>query len=163
MQDSAIAPVPASFRVRLAAMVYESLLVLAVLFIASLPFLYVVGDARSGWLHLVFQLYLACVLFAYFAAFWRRSGQTLAMKTWRIRLVGPDGGRVTLKLALQRFLLMGLMPAAGLAGYWWTPAGTWPWIVVGSAGLLWALADRDRQFLHDRLLGTRLVRVPRAP
>lgn len=143
MQDSAIAPVPASFGVRLAAMVYESLLVLAVLFIASLPFLYVVGDAQSGWRHAAFQLYLVGVLFAYFAAFWRRSGQTLAMKTWRIRLVGPDGGRISLKQALQRYLLawVSLLPAG--AGFWW------------------ALFDRDRQFLHDRLLGTRLVRVPR--
>ena len=145
MQDSAIAPIPASFRVRIAAMIYESLLVLAVLLIASLPFLYVVGDAQSGWRHFAFQVYLLGLLFAYFAAFWCRSGQTLAMKTWRVRLNGPDGGRVTLKLAAQRYLLawIGLLPAG--AGFWW------------------ALVDRDRQFLHDRLLGTRLVRVPRAP
>ena len=143
MQDSAIAPVSASFGARLAAMVYESLLVLAVLFIASLPFLYLVGDAQSGWRHFAFQAYLLGLLFAYFGTFWRRSGQTLAMKTWRIRLIGPDGGRVTLKLALQRYLLawVSLLPAG--AGFWW------------------ALFDRDRQFLHDRLLGTRLVRVPR--
>ncbi len=160
MPDKAIAP-HAPLQVRLAAMLYESLLVLAVLFVASLPFLYLVGNARSGWPHFVFQFYLAGVLFAYFAAFWGRSGQTLAMKTWRIRLISPNGGRVTPKLALQRFLLTGLMPALGLAGYGWTPAGTWPWIAVGSAGLLWGLVDRDQQFLHDRLLGTRLVRVPR--
>lgn len=145
MQDSATLLQPASFRVRIAAMVYESLLVLAVLFIASLPFLYLVGDAQGGWRHLAFQIYLVALLFAYFGIFWLRSGQTLAMKTWRIRLVGPDGGRVTLKLAAQRYLLawVSLLPAG--AGFWW------------------ALADRDRQFLHDRLLGTRLVRVPRKP
>lgn len=160
MQDSAIVPVPASIRVRLAAMVYESLLVLAVLFIASLPFLYVFGDAQRGWRHLAFQLYLAAILFAYFATFWRRSGQTLAMKTWRIRLVGPEGGRITLRLALLRFMLMMVMPALALAGYWWLHANVWPWLVLGSSGVLWALVDRDRQFLHDRLLGTRLVRVP---
>lgn len=161
MQNNAIAPSLASLRVRLAAMVYESLLVLAVLFIASLPFLYAAGDARSGGRHIAYQFYLAGVLFAYFAAFWRRSGQTLAMKTWRIRLVGPDGGRITLKLTFLRFCLMGLMPALGLAGYWGMHVGISPWIALGSAGLLWALVDRDRQFLHDRLLGTRLVRVPR--
>ncbi|MEW6415240.1 MAG: RDD family protein [Pseudomonadota bacterium] len=143
MQDSAIAPQPASFRARIAAMVYESLLVLAVLFIASLPFLYVVGDARTGGRHLAFQIYLAAVLFAYFATFWRRSGQTLAMKTWRIRLDGPGGGRITLKLALLRYLF------------------AWAGLLLGGAGFWWALVDRDRQFLHDRLVGTRLVRVPR--
>jgi uncharacterized RDD family membrane protein YckC len=143
MQDNAIALAPASFLVRIAAMVYELLLVTAVLFVASLPFLYLFGNAQSGWRHLVFQLYLTGVLFAYFSAFWLRSGQTLAMKTWRIRLVSLDGGTPTLKQAALRFIiaLFGLLLAG--AGFWW------------------ALFDRDGQFLHDRIAGTRLVRVPR--
>ncbi|MFP5410584.1 MAG: RDD family protein [Gammaproteobacteria bacterium] len=143
MQDSAIAPVSASFRARLAAMVYESLLVTAVVFVASFVVIPLVGELRMPWQRHLFQAYLLGVLFAYFSAFWLRSGQTLAMKTWRIRLVGPDGGRISLKQALQRYLLawVSLLPAG--AGFWW------------------ALFDRDRQFLHDRLLGTRLVRVPR--
>jgi uncharacterized RDD family membrane protein YckC len=125
----------------MAAMIYESLLVTAVIFIAALPFLYVVGNAETGWRHLAFQLYLLGVLFAYFSAFWLRSGQTLAMKTWRIRLVDRAGGTISLKQAALRFALalVGLMLAG--AGFWW------------------ALFDRDRQFLHDRLAGTRLVRV----
>ncbi len=124
-------------------MVYELLLVTAVLFIASLPFLYLVGDAETGWRHYAFQLYLVGVLFAYFSAFWRRSGQTLAMKTWRIRLVDLNGGRVSLKQSALRFVLALLGLALAGVGFWW------------------ALFDRDRQFLHDRLAGTRLVRVPR--
>lgn len=128
---------------RIAVMVYESLLVTAVIFIAALPFLYLVGNAETGWRHLVFQLYLLGVLFAYFSAFWLRSGQTLAMKTWRIRLVDLNGGTISLKQAALRFVLalIGLMLAG--AGFWW------------------ALFDRDHQFLHDRLARTRLVRVPR--
>ena len=124
-------------------MVYESLLVTAVLFVASLPFLYLVGSAQTGWPRHVFQLYLVGVLFAYFSAFWMRSGQTLAMKTWRIRLVTADGSRLTLKRAALRFVLalLGLLLAG--AGFWW------------------ALFDRDRQFFHDRIAGTRLIRVPR--
>ena len=143
MQDNAIALAPAPFLTRIAAMIYELLLVTAVLFVASLPFLYLVGDARTGWRHLVFQLYLTGVLFAYFSTFWLRSGQTLAMKTWRIRLVSLDGGTPTLKQAVLRFVLalLGLLLAG--AGFWW------------------ALFDRDGQFLHDRIAGTRLVRVPR--
>jgi uncharacterized RDD family membrane protein YckC len=142
MQDNAIAPDPAPFLIRMAVMVYELLLVTAVLFIAALPFLYLVGNAETGWLHRLFQLYLLGVLFAYFSAFWLRSGQTLAMKTWRIRLVNPDGARLTLRQAALRFLvaLLGLLLAG--VGFWW------------------ALFDRDRQFLHDRIVGTRLVRVP---
>ncbi|HET9463790.1 MAG TPA: RDD family protein [Thiobacillus sp.] len=143
MQDNAIAPAPAPFLVRIAAMVYESLLVTAVVFVAALPFLYLVGTAERGWLRHVFQLYLLAILFAYFSAFWLRSGQTLAMKTWRIRLVNADGGPLTFRQALLRFLLalLGLLLAG--AGFWW------------------ALFDRDRQFLHDRIAGTRLIRVPR--
>ena len=143
MQDNAIAPIPATFLARIAAMVYELLLVTAVLFVASLPFLYLVGNAESGWRHFAFQLYLTGVLFTYFSAFWMRSGQTLAMKTWRIRLVDRNGGRPTLRQSALRFVvaLIGLLLAG--AGFWW------------------ALFDRDRQFLHDRIAGTRLVRVPR--
>jgi len=143
MQDNAIAPAPAPFLIRIAAMVYELLLVTAVLFIAALPFLYLVGNAQTGWLHHLFQVYILGVLFAYFSAFWLRSGQTLAMKTWRIRLVNPDGTRLTLRQAALRFViaLLGLL----LAGF----------------GFWWALFDRDRQFLHDRIVGTRLIRVPR--
>jgi uncharacterized RDD family membrane protein YckC len=143
MQDNAIAPAPAPFLVRIAAMIYESLLVTAVVFVAALPFLYLVGTAESGWVRHVFQLYLLGILFAYFSAFCLRSGQTLAMKTWRIRLVNADGGPPTLRQALLRFVLalLGLLLAG--AGFWW------------------ALFDRDRQFLHDRIVGTRLIRVPR--
>lgn len=143
MQDNAIAPAPAPFLVRIAAMIYESLLVTAVVFVAALPFLYLVGTAESGWMRHLFQLYLLGILFAYFSAFWLRSGQTLAMKTWRIRLVNADGGPLTFRQALLRFFLalLGLLLAG--AGFWW------------------ALFDRDRQFLHDRIVGTRLIRVPR--
>jgi uncharacterized RDD family membrane protein YckC len=143
MQDNAIAPAPAPFLVRIAAMIYESLLVTAVVFVAALPFLYLVGTAESGWVRHVFQLYLLGILFAYFSAFWLRSGQTLAMKTWRIRLVSQAGGRLSFRQALLRFFL-------ALFG-----------LLLGGIGFWWARVDRDRQFLHDRLAGTRLVRGPR--
>ncbi|MDP1543724.1 MAG: RDD family protein [Polycyclovorans sp.] len=141
MQDNAIAPAPAPFLARIAAMVYEALLVTAVIFIAALPFLYLVGNAETGWRHLAFQLYLLGVLFAYFSTFWLRSGQTLAMKTWRIRLTDLAGGTISLNQAALRFAL-------ALVG-----------LILAGAGFWWALFDRDRQFLHDRLAGTRLVRV----
>jgi uncharacterized RDD family membrane protein YckC len=143
MQDDATTAGPPSFLARIAAMIYESLLVAAVIFVAALPFLYLVGNAETGWRHYLFQLYLLGVLFAYFSAFWRRSGQTLAMKTWRIRLVNPNGASLTLKQAALRFFL-------ALFG-----------LLLAGAGFWWALFDRDRQFLHDRIVGTRLVRVPR--
>lgn len=143
MQDNAIAPTPPSILTRLAAMVYELLLVTAVVFVASFIVLPFVGELKAAWQRHFFQVWILLVLFVYFAAFWLRSGQTLAMKTWRIRLVNRDGGRISLRQAAGRFILalLGLM--------------------LGGTGFLWALFDRDRQFLHDRLMGTRLTRVPR--
>lgn len=142
MQDNATSP-PAPLPARFAAMLYESLLVVAVLFVASFLIIPVVGDLGAAWQRHLFQFYLVAVLFAYFSAFWMRSGQTLAMKTWRIRLVSQTGGRITLRQAAIRF-------AVALPGVLLLGAGCW-----------WALFDRDRQFLHDRVAGTRLVRVPR--
>lgn len=143
MQDKANAPLLASFAIRLAAMVYEFLLVVAVMFVASFLVLPLAGDLHTPWQRHLYQIWLIAVMFGYFAAFWLRSGQTLAMKTWRIRLVGQDGGRITLQQAALRFTLV-------LVG-----------IVAGGVGLWWALVDRERQFLHDRISGTRLIRVAR--
>ena len=124
-------------------MVYELLLVTAVVFVASFIIIPVVGEMQQRWQRHLFQVYLLGVLFAYFSAFWLRSGQTLAMKTWRIRLVNADGTPLRFRQALLRFVLALLGLLAGGAGFWW------------------ALIDRDRQFLHDRIVGSRLVRVPR--
>ena len=125
---------------RLACAVYESLLLAALVLIATFPFLALLGDATHGWRRHVLQLWVIAVAGAYLVGFWSRGGQTLAMKTWRIRLVRDDGGPVGPGLATHRYLLALLgLAAAGL-------------------GFAWALVDRERQFLHDRLAGTRLVR-----
>lgn len=122
-------------------MIYELLLVVAVLFIASFLFIRLTGNAQSGWKQVVFQIYLIGVLFAYFSAFWLRSGQTLAMKTWRIKLVNLDGKLIPLKQAALRFIL-------ALLG-----------VSFFGTSIIWAWFDRDGQFLHDRLAKTRLIRV----
>lgn len=131
---------------RLASMLYETLLLAAV--IAALVLLpqtlYAmhVGVSAPAWLLL---LHLLTVLAAYFVGFWRL-GQTLAMKTWKIRLVdASNGGQVEVSRATLRHLLA--WPALGLAG----------------VGILWSLIDRDGQFLHDRLAGTRLIPVSDVP
>ena len=139
MTDKAIASPPASLRTRLAAMIYELLLVVAVIFIASFIFIRLTGDAQNGGKHIAFQMFLLGVVFAYFSTFWLRSGQTLAMKTWRIKLVDREGALITLPRAALRFVLALL----GLS--------------LGGASIVWALFDPDRQFLHDRLAKTRLI------
>lgn len=140
IEKTAIAPpAGASLRRRLAAMVYESLLLTAVLFIAAFLFVSVSRTPPEGTTRLLFQLYLLGSAAVYFIWFWSHGGQTLAMKTWRIGLVAADGGRLRWTRALLRFGLV----LASIGGF--------------GIGFLWPLVDRDRQFLHDRLARTRLI------
>jgi uncharacterized RDD family membrane protein YckC len=126
-------------------MFYESLLVFAVAFAATGLFFVASGEtSASGWLRHALQAYLLAVFAAYFLWCWLRSGQTLAMKAWGIRLVYPRRARVPAGRAFARFALAVLLVPTGIS-------------------ILWALFDRDRQFLHDRLAGTRLVLVARKP
>lgn len=135
----------AGFRRRLASLLYESLLTLGILAPTfMLPYV-VIGLYASitppGWM---LWLHLFGVLGAYFVWYWTRHGHTLAMQTWRLSLVRADDGRALGPgLALLRFAL------------------AWPSVLCLGAGLLWALVDRDRQFLHDRLAGTRIVLMPK--
>ena len=116
-------------------MVYEALLLFAVAFFAGWIFFFASGgrDATVGWLRHALQLFVLVVFAAYFLWCWLRGGQTLAMRAWRIRLVD-----VTPRKALLRFALAVPLVPTGIS-------------------ILWSLFDRDRQFLHDRLSGTRLV------
>ena len=110
---------------------------------------------------------LFCILFALLAAYcvwcWSSGRRTLAMKTWKLRLVRADDGVVTPKVALLRYLAAWIGPAlavaayAALARYGWGAHAAW---LVG-LNFLWALVDRDRLFLHDRVAGTRLVSEPK--
>jgi uncharacterized RDD family membrane protein YckC len=129
----------ASFARRLASGLYELLIVVALVFIATLPFSYLFGDATHGWKRHLLQAWVVVVMATYFTWFWTRGGQTLPMKTWRFRVVRADGAPLSAARALHRFAIAALgFFALGL-------------------GFLWALVDRDRQFLHDRLAGTVLV------
>jgi len=139
---SAIQPslVP-SIRRRLASMLYESLLLLGVLSVSFLlPHLAIGLGLNMTLPGPLLLAHLLLIFLAYFVWFWRHGGQTLAMQTWKIRLESAlTGGTVTLPQALARFVLC------------------WPSLFFFGAGLIWAVFDRDRQFLHDRLAGTRLV------
>ena len=135
----------AGLRRRLASLLYESLLLLGVLGLTFMvPYLIagvlwqVTPAGWFAWLH----VYL--VLGAYFVWYWRRQGQTLAMQTWRLKLVNAADGRLP-----------------GVATGWLRYSLAWFSVLGFGLGLLWALVDRDRQFLHDRLVGTRVVLLPK--
>jgi uncharacterized RDD family membrane protein YckC len=125
---------------RAACALYESLILAALVLVATFPFLAFAGDSTSGLRRHLLQAWVVFVVGAYLVGFWTRGGQTLAMKTWRIRLQAAGGGPVGAGRGIRRYLFA-LAGAAALG-----------------LGFLWALLDRDGQFLHDRLAGTRLVR-----
>ena len=121
-------------------LVYEGILLLAVLFLSSYLFLSVARDAQSGLARAIFQIYLLAICGAYFVFCWTRTGQTLPMKTWRMRIVTEEGGGLSTSRAFRRYML-------AIPG------------MLSGISLLWAPFDRERQFLHDRLAGTRIVRL----
>jgi len=90
----------------------------------------------------LFRAYLLLVAYLYFALAWVRTGQTLGLKAWRLRVERRDGARLTWGDTLRRFL------AGGLA------------LLPLGLGLLWVLVDRERLAWHDRLSATRVVRLP---
>jgi len=120
-------------------MLYESLVVFAIAFFAGLAFYGVANGYLPADTRLAFQLYLFLVLGAYFMACWTRGGRTLPMQTWKMRVVRHDNLPIGVGRAALRYVL------------------AWPSLLLFGVGVFWAFFDRDRQFLHDRLAGTRIV------
>ncbi|MGB5082434.1 MAG: RDD family protein [Burkholderiales bacterium] len=130
-------PVPGIGR-RMMSMLYESFLASAIAFLAAGVFYWISGAHPSEAERHGFQVYLFAVLGLYFVACWSHGGRTLPMQTWKMRMMRENGQPVGPARALLRYLL------------------AWPSLLL-CVGLVWALVDRDRQFLHDRLAGTRIV------
>lgn len=137
---------PASLPRRLGAVFYDTLLLLALLMLGSFLYVPVAGNALPAPLgRALYQVFLLAISFFYFTGFWVRGGQTLGLRTWKLRLVTRDGGSVTWPQATQRFALALVS-----------------WLCLG-LGFLWVLVDREKLAWHDRFSGTRLVRLPNAP
>ena len=142
-------------------MAYEAMLLFGIVFIAGYLFDTLTQSRHALVLRHARQLWLFLVLGAYFVFCWARSGQTLAMKTWRIRLVNSSGSNVKPLRAMLRYTLSWLwfLPAMSI-GYACGLKG-WPMVGLVVIGMMiWATIsrlDKDRQFLHDRIAGTRLI------
>ena len=133
---------------RLGALLYDGLLVVAVLMVVTALLLPLSrGEAitpqSAGAYEWLYRLVLIAVVALFFGYSWTRSGQTVGMAAWRVKLERVDGSLPTWSDALKR------LGAAVLAA---APAG---------AGYLWILIDRDRMAWHDRLSGTRVVLLPK--
>jgi uncharacterized RDD family membrane protein YckC len=146
--DTQPAPTPAGLMRRLAAMLYDTLLLVAIAMVATGLLLPLTGGeaitAESPpALKAAYRALLLGIVFAFYGLFWTRRGQTLGMQSWRLRVEREDGGLLGWNDVLRRLAaaLLSLLPL-GL-------------------GFLWVLFDPGKRAWHDRLSGTRVVLVPK--
>lgn len=136
-----IVATPAHLGWRLLALIYDAVIAIAFLFMVSALSLWLKPDhhpVEPGSLAaLMVFLAIWAVIGAYATVSWRRGGQTIGMKPWRLRVVTADGGRPCWHALMIRYVL--LSASAGTA-------------------LLWCLLDSQRRGLHDLAAGTVLVR-----
>lgn len=132
----------ASLIKRLAAIVYDSLLVMALWMLVGYVFIFFNdGEAVTGPL---FKSTVFLVTFLFFALFWTQSGQTLGMIAWRLRIESDQGQPINAKQALLRFMAALLSALALGIGYWW--------IVFDNNKLGW----------HDHWSNSRVVQLPKS-
>jgi len=125
---------------RLLSCIYETLICIAIAMLVTLVFIAIFGDATIGIKRTVLQLILWLSIGVYFVQSWVKTGQTVAMRAWRLKLVQRHQEALTLQQAALRYVLSTLLMLTGIS-------------------IVWALFDQEGFFLHDRLLGTRIVEL----
>lgn len=137
---------------RLGVMLYDALLLTGILLFAILLFLAVTGqlgnmeegvpmEVRSPALRIGIQLYIVAIAVGFYAGFWHKTGRTLGLQTWKLRVETMDGGRLSWGASVLRFFvaLLSLL-AAGL-------------------GFLWMYTNADRRTWHDLATNSRIVKT----
>ena len=162
---------PAGAIRRIGAMIYDALLVMAVLAVATVPFIpflqrKILIPSEVGWL--IYSLYLSwqlLVIISFFGFFWTRRGQTLGMQVWHLRVEDEQGQLLSWSMALKRILF---------AAVFWTPgfvciaiseqlkSSYLKWLgeallLLGLINLLMATFSSRRRTWHDRMAGSRVV------
>ena len=135
---------PASLALRLLAALYDMLPVLALWFVATMLALALTGgalDVRQLPHKLLVQALLLAFTAAYFVISWRRGGQTIGMRAWRLRVVRTDGTGLDTRQAIVRFGVSLISLGALGLGFWW------------------ALFDAQNRTWHDMAAGTVMVRL----
>lgn len=141
------AKIPGLLR-RLGSILYDSMLVSAVVFAAfSLAYLPlavgfgVVDINDTGQYKYLFFIYMLTVAVGFHIWFWTHGGQTLGMRTWSMKLFSEDGGTVSVRQALVRYMVAVIS------------------LLAFGVGFLWSLFDKEKRSWHDMASGTRLVSV----
>ena len=150
---------------RFASMMYEGVLLFAVVFLSDYLFDTLTQSTHGLMLRSTRQVWLFFAIGVYFLLCWTRSGQTLPMKAWHIRVVDTQGATPSLVRLSLRFVLMWVLPLLGAATVWAISTLTgWPaalsLIVVAPFTIFiptWF--SPQQQFLHDLRAGTRLTNV----
>jgi uncharacterized RDD family membrane protein YckC len=135
-------PAPGFLR-RLAAQIYDLLLLIAILFLATaliLPF--TAGEAVSDQQTLIYRIYILVISFFFYGWFWTHGGQTLGLRAWKIKVLTRDQKPINWTQALLRFTTA--IPSWGFFGI----------------GFLWILVDKNRRGWHDHLSKTALFFDP---
>lgn len=137
---------PAGVMLRFTAMIYDLLLLMALWFIIAAIFMTLRtalgGDPQApGGPILTSLLFIAS--FWFYSFFWRRGGQTLGMRAWRLRLINTTGKPLSLTQCLLRFMCA--IPSLALFGL----------------GYFWLWFDKDKQTWHDKFSETKVVQEPK--
>ena len=152
----------------MACWIYEGLLMFGVVFLAAYLFSSLSQTRNAMDNRNALQAFLFVIFGFYFVWFWAK-GQSLAMKTWDIRVVDKHGQSITQKRALLRYVLSWLWFLPPLLGSWLykLPASEGAVLVLGWVAVWAALAHfhPDKQFWHDAFAGTRLIswKAPESP
>ena len=133
----------ASLSRRIGAIIYDSLLLLALMFLGTLPFIAVRGGEPVEPGNIPYQLTLMAIVYLFFVGFWSCYGRTLGMQSFSLQVETAAGNRPGIGAASLRFC------AAIIS---WLPAGL---------GFWWQLWDKEQLTWHDRWSGTRLVSYPK--
>ncbi len=133
----------APFGRRIGAMLYDTLLILALLFLGTIPFIALRGGEPVDSGTVSYQLSLALIIYLFFVVFWSHYGRTLGMQSWGLRIEDANGRPPGIGACSIRFAVAVLSAA------------------VAGIGFLWQLVDRDGLSWHDRASGTRLRYYPR--
>lgn len=126
---------------RFGAMLYDFFLLLTAIFVASFVIVIPTGIKPEDPYFFLFQVYIFFIAYLFFAWFWTRGGQTLGMRTWKIKVVNEDGSLVTWRTALLRFAM-----------------AIFSWLAFG-LGFLWSLWDKQHRTWHDIISKTHLIRT----
>lgn len=152
----------------MAAFVYEGTLLFGVVMLFGMIYSISTQQRHALYGRHGLEAFVFLAFGLYFSWFWAKGGQTLAMKTWRVRLVSADGGRVSQPVALLRYVVSWVWFLPGLAlaylheGHSVSQMMIYPvlWVVCYA---LSSFLQPQRQFWHDMLCGTRLIATQPPP